>query len=229
MRKPRKEIAYDYVLGRIASGEYPAGMRLSEVAMAQKIGVSPTPLREAYRQLASEGLLEHRPNAGVFVRRLEEKEIRELYELREAIESFSAGKATQWMPKVRTDQLQAQLDEMQAIAFRARENGDTSLDDTDLLSFLHVDESFHTVIIEASNNGTIAKIARDYRTLTKLMMANRFTHSYRQTDTTIEQHAKILDAIRRHNRDDAERLMKEHIRFSRDHVLQALQSANMES
>ena len=91
MKIPLKQKAYEYVLNKIMSGKLQPGTRLSEVAMAKEIGISPTPLREAYRQLASEGFVNYVPNSGIFVRDISATETRELYETREAIESFCAG------------------------------------------------------------------------------------------------------------------------------------------
>lgn len=225
MRQPLKQIAYDYVMDRITSGEFAAGMRLSEVAVADEIGISPTPLREAYRQLASEGLLEHRPNAGVFVREFDAREIRELYELREATESFCAAKATQWMNKIQTDRLQGYLDEMMAIAVRVKDRGDGSLRGESAVEFLKHDEAFHALIIKSCDNSAFDKIVRDYRALSKLMTANRYRHTPEQTRKTLEHHAAILDAIRQHNPKDAEQWMKTHIQFSRDATLEQIDDA----
>ena len=98
-------------------------MRLSEVALAKEIGISPTPLREAYRQLASEGVLDHRPNSGIFVRKIEKKEIYELYELREAVETFCAVKATQLMNKAQTDKLEEFFNRQKAVAQNLLDSG----------------------------------------------------------------------------------------------------------
>jgi GntR family transcriptional repressor for pyruvate dehydrogenase complex len=89
-----------------------------------------------------------------------------------------------------------------------------------VFDFLKSDEAFHALIIESCGNDAIKKIVSDYRALSKLMMANRFSHTVAQTDTTLEQHAAVLDAIRRQDPRDAGQAMKEHIRFSRDAVLQ---------
>jgi DNA-binding GntR family transcriptional regulator len=225
MRQPLKQVAYDFVMERITSGQYAAGMRLPEVALAREIGVSPTPLREAYRQLASEGLLEHRPHAGVFVRTLDQEEIRELYELREAIECFCAAKATQWMNKVQTDRLEGFVMEMASILDRSRRRNQRSMGGDKVMEFLAADQGFHALIIASSANAAFDRIVSDYQALAKLMTANRFRHTIEQIDTTVEHHRAILNAIRKHDPEDAARCMKRHIRFSRDAVLEQLAEA----
>ena len=82
------EKAYQHVRVLLTRGELPPGQKLVTRNLANDIGVSLAPVREALSRLATEGLVEHVPGAGVFVRKLDRQDLEELYILRDAIESY---------------------------------------------------------------------------------------------------------------------------------------------
>src|SRR5438045_8052609 len=92
-RVSQKEHAYRQLRGRLLDRMLLPGDRLREIPLAEKLGVSRIPLREAMDQLASEGLVERVPGLGSYVRSASPKELRELYEMREVLECFAAEKA----------------------------------------------------------------------------------------------------------------------------------------
>jgi DNA-binding GntR family transcriptional regulator len=89
--------AYEYIHGMIVSGELVDGV-ISELAIAQELGSSRTPIREAIGQLLAEGLLEQTPNRGTTVVQLKRQDIVDLHELREVLECYAAGKAARLKP-----------------------------------------------------------------------------------------------------------------------------------
>ncbi len=220
MKKPLKQIAYDYVFERISSGEYLPGMRLSEVALAKEIGISPTPLREAYRQLASEGLLDHRPNSGIFIKKIEKQEIVDLYELREAIETFCAVKATQLMNKQQTDELEKYLNIQKSIVEELFKNNIKVLSESYEVKYLQADLAFHRLIIQSSQNETFQKIMQGCQVLSKLISVTRRCHDAQQINTTLEHHSNILKYIKQHNPQQSGFWMKKHLQFSRETILE---------
>src|SRR4029079_13437814 len=94
--------------GAILSGRYPSGSRLPQVEVAEAFGVSPVPLREALVALGREGLVVRRPRRGWYVVRLEESDIREIYELRSLLEEKALRDA---FPRL-TDEDKATLEEL---------------------------------------------------------------------------------------------------------------------
>ena len=88
-----REKAYVLIQQKIARGELPPGSAVSEIPLAQELGSSRTPVREALGQLVAEGLLEQTPNRGAVVVQLGRQDIIDLYELREALEVYAVGKA----------------------------------------------------------------------------------------------------------------------------------------
>src|SRR6266566_3711171 len=90
-----QEKAYTHIRGKILSGEFARGAALSEASIARELGNSRGPLREAVRRLTAEGLLRPAPNGGSVVVDFSRREVAELYELREALEVYAAGKAAE--------------------------------------------------------------------------------------------------------------------------------------
>ena len=90
---PLTHQAYQHIQAEILAGRFAAGTLISETRIAEELGISRTPVGEAIRTLASEGWVEQQPRRGTIVRSFSRREIIELYELREALETFAAGKA----------------------------------------------------------------------------------------------------------------------------------------
>ena len=85
--------AYEKVRGRILSGELGDGVRLGEEELAEALSISRTPVREALRRLAAEGLVELLPNRGARVPRWDESDVNDIFDLRAVLESHAAGRA----------------------------------------------------------------------------------------------------------------------------------------
>jgi DNA-binding GntR family transcriptional regulator len=115
--------AYDHVRKQLANGELEPGARLVTRSLAQELGISLNPVREALTRLASERLVEHVPGAGTFVRRLDAQEIRDLYGLREAIECHAVAEAVRHISPVELDELDALCAQWRELAERMRGQG----------------------------------------------------------------------------------------------------------
>ncbi|RYZ64370.1 MAG: GntR family transcriptional regulator, partial [Proteobacteria bacterium] len=89
-----RQKAYVFIQRKLLEGEIRAGDLVSELALAAEIGMSRTPIREAIGQLELEGLFDKVPRVGTLVRLPDQRELRELYEVREALESHAASVAT---------------------------------------------------------------------------------------------------------------------------------------
>jgi DNA-binding GntR family transcriptional regulator len=214
MKEPLKEKAYNYVLKRIVNGSLQPGERLSEVAMAKEIGISPTPLREAYRQLASEGFVKHVPNSGIFVRKITEPEIIELYETRQALETFCAGKAATRMNALDLNKLRKCVDIQHLIGKKLQGSGMEQLLPEDEIEYMKADAEFHVSIIKSAGNEIIAKTMRECHVIGRLLSFRSHKHTLGQVATTFRHHSKILKAIYENDSQDAAFWMEKHIKFS---------------
>jgi DNA-binding GntR family transcriptional regulator len=191
---------YDHLREEILSGGLTPGAELSEVALAESLGVSRGPIREAIGRLASEGLVTVRPRRGAVVSSLSTEEFIELYQVREALELLAVKLA---VPRLRSDDitvLQALIDEMSARAERNQ-----------VAAFFEANSAFHLRLVEASGNvkllelyeQLLAQLGR-YRLRSLTLRGN--------LERSVAEHAAILRAAKRGDADRAAHLMSEHIR-----------------
>ncbi|MGE5273244.1 MAG: GntR family transcriptional regulator [Verrucomicrobiota bacterium] len=191
---------YDHLRAEILSGGLKPGAELAEVALAEQLGVSRGPIREAIGRLASEGLVTVRPRRGAVVRPLSKEEFLELYQVREALERMAVKLAVPRLQPEDTAALQALIDDMTSRA----EQGQVG-------EFFEANAEFHQRLVDASGNAKLAELYRQlldqigrYRTRSLFLRGN--------LQRSIAEHAAILRAARRRNAERAAHLMSEHIR-----------------
>jgi DNA-binding GntR family transcriptional regulator len=159
------------------------GARLTETALAVSLGVSRTPVREAFAQLEREGLVTLIPRMGVFVREVSERDVEEIYTVRAALESLAVELATQRKTKVGLAQLDELLQEMAAAV-----NADDEVQYTAAL------DRYYAVVFSIADNATLRAthdtLLGPVRRLRRIAMAQpgRMNASY-------EQSVRIRDAI----------------------------------
>ena len=201
----------------VDSGEYSVGEKLpTEMELRDQLGVGRSTIREAFRVLQALGIIELRSGRGAFVKGKndttyetikkwfveKEAELSELMEVRMAIEPIAVKLAIQRGSPAQIDQLRAIHD-----AFRK------AVEKEDAIDLATLDESFHTAIVDASNNGLLIKIGRlmadafvEYRARSFAVKAN-MTHA-------LTPHEKILGAILKKNEKDAIQAIQLHLEVS---------------
>jgi DNA-binding GntR family transcriptional regulator len=191
---------YDHLRTEILEGRLEPGAELIEVALAEQLGVSRGPLREAIGRLAAEGLVTVSPRRGAVVRSLSKEEFLELYQVREALERMAVQLAVPRLNDEQFDELAALNEEMEAHARR-----------DEVESFFEANLAFHARLLEASGNGKLEELYRQllgqlgrYR-LRSLMLRGNLKRS-------VAEHKAILRAARRGDAERAAQLMAEHIR-----------------
>ncbi|MBY0526788.1 MAG: GntR family transcriptional regulator [Gemmataceae bacterium] len=215
-----RQQAYDYIQGQILSGELTPGGHVSELSLARAIGISRTPVREAVRQLVHEGVLEQVPRLGTIVRSPERQDIVDLYELREALESFAASQAAERISAEDIVRLERLCEEISRLASEAKKAGASALDAAGLKRFLAADLAFHMVMIRAAGNRRILKTVADSRVLTRLFSTPRQRHELEIVEKTYHYHSRILRALKGADATAARDLLAEHIRASRQEALE---------
>jgi len=213
--------AYRYIRQRIAGGFLPAGSQVSELSLAKEIGISRTPVREAIRRLALEGLVEQVPRYGTIVRTPDRQELAELYEVREALESYAAAEAARRITPDDLQVLAALVRRMRAVGYQLRRSGSAALDGTGLKRFLAADMGFHMVLIRAGGNRRMMKIVADTQVLTRIFGFRRQTHDLAIVARTCRLHGRIVRAVRQRDRGAARTWMARHIRLSKRQTLEA--------
>ena len=211
---PQKSNAYTQVRGLLLGGDVRPGQRLSHRSLAKDLGLSRSPVREALLQLEAEGLIEHRPQSGVYLREVSPRELDELYAMRELIEPYAAGRAAERADTAQLERLRRTCDEIAEIAKRP-----------DLVRWLGVSENlrristldreFHATILSASQN-QIAWQFFETAQILALVVSWNFTKVEpsvlaTRVGPTAKQHRAIYDAIKKRQPMQARKLMRAHI------------------
>lgn len=214
-----RQKAYRHIHGRIANGSLSVGTVVSELSLADEIGMSRTPIREAIRQLQMEGLVEQIPRFGTVVRRPRRREIVESYQLREALESYAVSLATECINSSDLAMLEKLCDRIDAVTEDLKASGKKALDADLLQRFLAADMAFHTVLIRAAGNSRIMKIINDMHVLTRIFGVERQPHDQELVDEALQVHRQILESINNGAGDNASLAMSRHIRTSMKQTL----------
>jgi DNA-binding GntR family transcriptional regulator len=217
-----REQAYRYIHGKIATGELTGGSQVSEQSLANEMGISRTPVREAIRQLIMEGLVEQVPRFGTLVRIPDRRELAELYEVREALESYAAAEAARRITPEDLELLTRLYRQMRAIARRLRTSGEPALEGKPLQQFLAADMGFHLLLIRAVGNRRMLKITADMRVLVQIFGHRRQVHTAKIVLRACRYHRQILEALRTRDAEAARDWTVRHLHASRRQTLASL-------
>jgi len=211
--------AYEQVLSRILAGTLAPGARVSEQALADEIGLSRTPVREAVKRLTDDGIVTQVPRFGTVVRRIEPDEAFELYQVREALESHAASWAAEKISTAQLAQLRVLLNEMQRLVEERHSRNNDTMDTDAWRQHMALDKAFHLLIIEAAGNRQLLEIIRRKRVVSDLFRLRLSKSSLRIPNLTIDFHQRILDTLEKHDAEQARLTMADHIRAGRDEAM----------
>ncbi|GAB2575460.1 GntR family transcriptional regulator [Microlunatus antarcticus] len=194
--------AHGYVLQRmrqaILDGELPAGSRLIQADLASQFAVSITPVREALRDLAGEGLVVFDPHRGSRVRSFDLAEVREIYELRMALEPLMVQRM---IGRVAPDR----LDEAERLMRRMTRTKDTAV-------WSDLNRQFHACFAEDDKASRLATILGGLRDSASTYVGLSLRASPERRAESDREHAEILDCYRRGDTPEAVRLAVQHMR-----------------
>ncbi len=210
------EFAYSRIREAIVEGRYAPACRLKEQRVAEELHLSRTPVREALKMLAAEGLVQIERNVGAMVRPIDRKSIVDLYELRGRLESYAAGRAAVHRQPAQIALLRMAIDDFDAAISRAS-TGD--IDGVRLVN--RCNGVIHATIVEAADHDRLGSM------LGRAVDVPLVFQAFRRFDSTqLERsnlfHRLIVDAIEVSDPVRAERLMAEHIDEGRDVLLAAI-------
>ena len=210
---PLRDVVFNTLRQAIITGEFAPGERLMEISLANRLGVSRTPVREAIRKLELEGLVIMIPRKGAQVARITEKNLRDVIEIRTVLEEFAAVLACERIDQSGLhDLLQAHEDFIRSV-----ENGD-------ILDIVDKDETFHDTIFRATNNDRLISIINNLREqFYRYRM--EYVKDIRQRSNLVEEHRELLDAISSRDSIKAKELMKTHLLNQQQEVINNIQEA----
>ncbi len=220
-----REQAYRYIHGKIVSGLLAGGSQVSEQSLAKEIGISRTPVREAIRQLCMEGLVEQVPRFGTIVRIPDRRELAELFEVREALESYAASEAARRITPEDLELLARLYRQMRRITRRLQANGASLLEGTPLRHFLAADMGFHLLLIRATGNRRMMKMTAEMGVLVRIFGHRRQVHTAQIAVQACRYHRKILEALQKRDAEAARDWVVRHLHASRRQTLASLEQA----
>jgi DNA-binding GntR family transcriptional regulator len=203
------DAVYESLLEAIVSGRLPSGAILSEVIVAQRLEVSRTPVHDAIRQLAKDGLIERANNRRARVARFTRDDVYEIFELRKCLEGPAAELAAGRMDRRQLGPLRTTAD---ALA------GSSAAPDW-LRRWSDYDEQFHRTIAQASGNGRLARDICRYRLLQRGI--SKAATDVASLQGALQEHYDILSALEAHDGPRARAAMVAHIARWQDFFMNA--------
>lgn len=213
--------AYDQLRRMLVSGRLEPGMQLVNRKLADEIGMSMTPVREAVTRLASEGLVEHVPGAGAFVRQITRQELAQLYDVREALEPVAATQAASHSTAAEIAELRAIAARsfclIRQIAARPERHADGPL----MAAWIDADRGFHEILFEAARNRWLSKIASDMKLLAYGFTPQRRIPEFLTVAAAVQTwrgHRRLVRALATRNPALAAATALDHVRQGKEEV-----------
>lgn len=197
------------LMDEISVGDLAPGTRLDEVRLAERFGVSRTPIREALSRLTAQGILSPGEKRGVFVAEYSREELSQIFEAMHEIEAACARIVSQRLNLLsRTD-----IEFAQAECMAAARAGDRA-------AYLRANEAFHMAIYKATGNPYMAEIASEFRRRTGPFRAKKFA-SQEDLVASAESHQELIDSIFSEDSATASSGMRDHMTLSFVQALKA--------
>ena len=198
--KRLSDSVYETMLDAVISGKLKPGTIVSEVALARQLKVSRTPVHDALRQLAKDGLIQQRANHRAVIVEFTAADIHDLYQMRKLLEGEAARLAANGMePAVLAD-----LRGMAATLAKNRQQPDW------VAQWADFDEAFHNAIAKASGSPRLWQDIARYHLLHRGF--NKLSTTPEGLDGALVEHVRILDALEKHDSEEARRAMVDHLK-----------------
>ena len=199
LEEPQGNSVYRQILDDIRRGALLPGDRLRETELAERLSVSRTPVREAIRQLETDGLVTHAPRQGATIRSLDYAEVVELYEMRAVLEATAAQLAARVASDIELDELQELNAELSATK--------------DPQEAARLNRIFHATLFDIAKNRFLTKSMQALQKALFILGPTTLSEGSRAQDA-VGEHAKVLDALSARDGEAAEAAMRTHIEAS---------------
>ena len=187
--------AYDSIKEYILEGRLDENDRLTEEALANQLGISKSPIREALNRLESEGFIRIAPRRGAYLRQFSPDEMEQLYDVREALE-VHVTRTAHVTP--------ALLNELDKSVKRSR----ALLKANDKAKYIEEDVRFHGLLADATNNRELCRVLQNVQN--RIWLSRRKTYDL-SSSVAPDFHQSIVDALRKNDREEAQSAMRRHI------------------
>lgn len=200
---PATARVYAHVKERLLDGRFPGGSLLSENELAQRLGLSRTPVRQAFVQLEAEGLLELYPKRGALVVPVAASEVEDLFEARLLVEQYCARR-TALAGTAQIAELREAIGEQEAAVASG------------VAGFVPADRRFHRAIVAAAGNAILLRLYDSLRDRQQRIAAIALARNPGNAARFVDEHREIADALERQDANAACELLELHLRTTRD-------------
>ena len=201
---------FSYIEEGILSGRYKCGEQLTEIGLTKEIGVSRTPIRSALHRLSEEGLVELTPNRRVIVLGVTKEDVIDTYKIRMRLDGLASRLCAELIDKEKIDKLS---EVVELSEFYISKNNPEKIKE--------LDTEFHHIIYKATGNRMLAKILGDLHKKIKVYRKASLSVGER-VEKSVKEHREILEAIKRGDGDEAERLTSLHIENAMKNILDSI-------
>ncbi len=191
---------YNQLSSAIISGEMKPGQKLEEQEIADQYGASRTPIREAFRLLHTNGLVESKPHKGVTVIELDIDQLGDMYEALEELEALCAGLSAERMTMVERKQL-----------MRMHNLSKDAVEAEDVDSFAQLNNQIHRAVHQGSRNNTLLETINTLRQRLSLYRQPLLFEKRNRLETSFKEHQELVEAISKADKQAAVAAMKNHI------------------
>jgi DNA-binding GntR family transcriptional regulator len=195
---------------RLVEGQIPPGAKLNERELAEELSVSRTPLREAIRMLAAEGLVELLPNRGAVAVRLSRQDVADTFDVIAGLEGQAGALAAERITEAELTEIRALHLEMRAAHVRR-----------DLPAYYRLNADIHTRLNAAARNRVLTQT---WRTINARLQALRFRSNFDEAKwaRAVDEHERMVALLAARDGEALRRLLEQHLRHKRDAVLEQI-------
>lgn len=204
------EKVYSTLKNMILKGELQSGEKLNQEKLAQKLGVSRTPLLSAFSKLEKEILIEIIPRRGAFVKKLNYNEFLELYDIRARLEPLGAYEAAKNTTTYEIKKLSKILDDFKKNITKYSSS-----------NIGNIDYDFHMAIMKMSKNNLLFKMISSYN----IIILSNLEGLLKDPHQSLEEHITIYNAIKEHNADLADKMMYSHLIDSKGRIKEKIRES----
>lgn len=208
--QPLREVVCETLRDAIRKGVLAPGERLMEIQLAEELGVSRTPVREAIRKLELEGYVIMMPRRGTYVANLSIRDVNEVFEIRTSLDSLASGLAAERITDEELEQLNGYLIEIgQHIA------------NNDMDKIVEVDTAFHDMLYTASRNERLRSIINNLREQMTTIRGRSMSYPGRLVET-MDEHRNLVEAIAAHDVERAQYAARIHLENAEHTLMRSL-------
>jgi DNA-binding GntR family transcriptional regulator len=214
--KQLQDIVSERLRQAIVNGEYRPGEWLRQKRIAEELGVSQMPVREALKELAADGLIEHVPYRGMRVIRFSAEDVADLYANRSCLEGIAARAAAEEISPEEFEELRSLWSQMH-----------DAMDPAQIAEYRRLNRRFHQIVYRASRHDYLIRTLNQLWAAFPMLLLSNFPQTAaralpQREDTDQAEHQAIIVALENGDGETAEQLMRQHIGGARDELLAAI-------